>query len=430
MKNKLIKQILEFCKEMEEDKLVKLGDTMSVRFDGGMLITSSSKPMAEITEEDILFIDKKEPKDEVSALHLAIYSAREDINAIIVNHAPYCVGIAKGSKKFPACLDDMAQIIGPSAKVSPSKEIGDVLKTLNGRNACLIKGDGVIATGRTLDEAHTGSLVLEKGAIAYVGSTVLGNSVKISTFDALLMRFIYKTKYSKKDQSAKQAELKAQEGAMTELELRQQVKDAGVALLKEGLVRGTWGNISVRMDDKKMIVTPSGMDYIRMQPEDTVVVDIETLEYDSPVKPTSEKKIHAAILRDRPEINAVIHSHPVWSSAVAAARKTMPSITPKMKELVGEDVRTGAYGLPSTKKLTVGAVEALKGRNACFLANHGIFVCGKTMEEAFEIMREMEYCSKLYIENIVKEELGKEEVTVDDIIEVFYKKIKQFGGNR
>ena len=120
MKNKLIKQILEFCKEMEEDKLVKLGDTMSVRFEGGMLITSSQKPMAEIGEEDIAYVDLTEPKDEISALHLAIYSARDDINAIIINHAPYCVGIAKGLKKFPACLDDMAQIIGPTAKVAPS----------------------------------------------------------------------------------------------------------------------------------------------------------------------------------------------------------------------------------------------------------------------------------------------------------------------
>ena len=211
---------------------------------------------------------------------------------------------------------------------------------------------------------------------------------------------------------------------MTELELRQQVKDAGVALLKEGLVRGTWGNISVRMDDKKMIVTPSGMDYIRMQPEDTVVVDIETLEYDSPVKPTSEKKIHAAIYRDRPEIGAVIHSHPLWSSTCAAARVTMPALTEKMRELVGEDVRTSAYGLPSTKTLTEGAVEAIKGRNACFLANHGIIVCAPTMEEAFEICREMEACSKLYIENAVKAVLGKEEVTIDDIFEVFYRKVK------
>ncbi|MBR2480383.1 MAG: class II aldolase/adducin family protein [Clostridia bacterium] len=209
MKNKLIKQILEFCKEMEEDKLVKLGDTMSVRFEDGMLITSPLKPMTEIGEDDIIYVAKKEPKDELTALHLAIYGAREDINAIIINHAPYCVGIAKGLKKFPACLDDMAQIIGPTAKVAPSGKAVDVIKTLSGRNACLIKNDGVIATGRTLDEAHTGSLVLEKGAIAYVGSTVLGNSVKISTFDALLMRFIYKTKYSKKDQAEKQAELKA-----------------------------------------------------------------------------------------------------------------------------------------------------------------------------------------------------------------------------
>ncbi len=209
MINKLKKQILECCVKMEENKLVALGDTVSVRYEDGMLITSPLKAMAEITEEDIVFVSKQEPKDELSALHLAIYGGREDINAIIVNHAPFCVGVAKGMKKLPACLDDMAQIIGPTAKVSPSKNATDVLKTLNGRNACLIKNDGVIATGRTLDEAQTGSLVLEKGAVAYVGSTVIGNSVKIGLFDAVLMRFIYKTKYSKKDQAAKQAEIKA-----------------------------------------------------------------------------------------------------------------------------------------------------------------------------------------------------------------------------
>ena len=86
---------------------------------------------------------------------------------------------------------------------------------------------------------------------------------------------------------------------MTEAEIRQAVKDAGVKLLESNLVQGTWGNISIRIDDKKMVVTPSGMDYIRMRPEDTVVVDIETLEYTSDVKPTSEKKIHAAIYRDK-----------------------------------------------------------------------------------------------------------------------------------
>lgn len=210
---------------------------------------------------------------------------------------------------------------------------------------------------------------------------------------------------------------------MTEAEIRQAVKDAGVKLLESNLVQGTWGNISIRIDDKKMVVTPSGMDYIRMRPEDTVVVDIETLEYTSDVKPTSEKKIHAAIYRDRPEIGAVIHSHPLWSSAVAAARVEMPVKDERHRKLIGESVRPGTYGLPGTKKLTEGAVEAMKGRNACFLANHGIIACAPTIDEAFEVCKAMEECSKNYIESFVKKELNKDKVSVEDIFTVFYKKL-------
>ncbi len=210
---------------------------------------------------------------------------------------------------------------------------------------------------------------------------------------------------------------------MTEAEIRQAVKDAGVKLLESNLVQGTWGNISIRIDDKKMVVTPSGMDYIRMRPEDTVVVDIETLEYTSEVKPTSEKKIHAAIYRDRPEIGAVIHSHPLWSSAVAAARVEMPVKDERHRKLIGESVRPGTYGLPGTKKLTEGAVEAMKGRNACFLANHGIIACAPTIDEAFEVCKAMEECSKNYIESFVKKELNKDKVSVEDIFTVFYKKL-------
>ena len=210
---------------------------------------------------------------------------------------------------------------------------------------------------------------------------------------------------------------------MTESEVRQQVKDAGVKLLESNLVQGTWGNISIRLDGSKMVVTPSGMDYIRMRPEDTVVVDIETLEYDSPIKPTSEKKIHAAIYRDRPEIGAVIHSHPLWSSAVAAARMEIPVLSEEHKKLLGGDtVRPGAYGLPGTKKLTMGAVEAMKDRNACFLSNHGILACAETIEGAFEVCKAMEENSRAYIESIVKNETGKEKVDISDIFEVFYKR--------
>ena len=149
------------------------------------------------------------------------------------------------------------------------------------------------------------------------------------------------------------------------------------------------------------------------------------MEYVSDVKPTSEKKIHAAIYRDRPEIGAVIHSHPLWSSAAAAARMEIPVLSEEHKKLLGGDtVRAGEYGLPGTKKLTNGAVAAMKGRNACFLSNHGIVACAETIEGAFEVCKAMEENSRAYIESIVKKELGKDTIDIDDIFEVFYKRIK------
>lgn len=206
---------------------------------------------------------------------------------------------------------------------------------------------------------------------------------------------------------------------MNEQEIRQAVKDAGVRLLKSGLVQGTWGNISIRLDEDRMVVTPSGLDYIRLKPEDMVVVDINTLEYNSPIKPTSEKKIHAAIYRDRKDINAVIHSHPLNCSSVAAARKEIPVMSEKMQELVGGDIKVGHYGLPGTKKLTAGAVEALKGRNGCLLANHGVVACAASIDGAFEVCQVMEDSAKQFIEYKAREILNKQESSPTDVIDAF-----------
>lgn len=206
---------------------------------------------------------------------------------------------------------------------------------------------------------------------------------------------------------------------MTEHELRQLIKDAGVKLIEKNLVQGTWGNISVRLDEKRMLVTPSGIDYLRLKPEQMVVVDIETLEYTSDIKPTSEKKIHAAIYRDRPEINAVIHSHPVWCSSVAAARRDMPVMSAEMEKLVGGSARVGDYGLPSTKKLTLATVRAINGRNACFMANHGVITCGASLDEAFDVCRVMEESSRLFIEKETMLLSGKDIFDETDMFKLF-----------
>jgi len=209
---------------------------------------------------------------------------------------------------------------------------------------------------------------------------------------------------------------------MSEKDLRQAVKDAGVKLLQNKLVQGTWGNIAIRLDDKNMIVTPSGMDYIRMGLDDLVIVNMETLEYDSKIKPTSEKRIHAQILLERPSVNAVIHSHPRNSSSFAAARVELPVISSEMEDILGGNIRVSSYGLPGTKKLAKATVEALQGRNACFMANHGAIVCAESMDKAFKMMSVLEECAGKFIEMQTNKISNKEVFDRKDLFDIFKKK--------
>lgn len=213
--------------------------------------------------------------------------------------------------------------------------------------------------------------------------------------------------------------------AFTELEIRQQIKNAGIQMLKENLVQGTWGNISIRLDENHMLVTPSGLDYVSLKLEDLPIVDINTLEWTGPKKPTSEKKIHAAILRDRPEINVVLHSHPTQCAIMASTRLTLPVMSEKMQKYVGGDAKCAKYGLAGTKKLTKNTVKAMKGRNACLLANHGVFACGATLEEAFEACRAMEEASILYIEQKAMEKMNVTKYTPEISYKLFLKKYKK-----
>lgn len=208
MANKKIDELLRYCKTMDNDRLTAAGDCLSIRDGDGMYATDTSKEVGLQTEESIKkYGFAQVPPTQMLALHRALYMSRSDVAAIITNHAPYCSAVAATCSKLPAVLDDVAQIIGPSVKMAASYAPEDIIKILGKRDACLIKNGGAVSVGRTPDEAHTGSLVLEKGAKAYVEGALLGGAVKIPYAEALLMRFVYKQKYSKADQKSKQEEL-------------------------------------------------------------------------------------------------------------------------------------------------------------------------------------------------------------------------------
>ena len=185
---------------------------------------------------------------------------------------------------------------------------------------------------------------------------------------------------------------------IAESDAKSVVCEAGKRLLRENLVSGTWGNLSLRMDDENMIITPSGKPYELLSPEDMVRVNYRTLSWDGESKPSSELKLHAAIYLDRKDANAVIHTHQPNASTVAAARREVPPILDDMAQIIGPSVRVAAYALPNTKKIVRKTLRALSGRNAALMANHGAVCIGRDMEEAFLVCQVLEKACRAFIE--------------------------------
>ena len=185
MNEKLKASVLQYFDRLREYGLHGEGDSVSVRTDGGMLFVDNSR--------EVKFVKTGEAKGE-AALHEGVY-ARTDAAAVVHAHPDYVSAVAKAGVTIPAVIDDMAQIVGPTCRTVTGAEAA--AKELKKRNSCLMKGDGAVTTGRTLNEAFTCMMVLQKAAICFVSASVLGGNVIINGFEARLMRFVYKKKYSK-----------------------------------------------------------------------------------------------------------------------------------------------------------------------------------------------------------------------------------------
>ena len=185
MNEKLKASVLQYFDRLREYGLHGEGDSVSVRTEGGMLFVDNSR--------EVKFVKAGEAKGE-AALHEGVY-AQTDAAAVVHAHPDYVSAVAKAGVTIPAVIDDMAQIVGPTWRTVEGKEAA--AKELKKRNSCLMKGDGAVTTGRTLNEAFTCMMVLQKAAICFVSASVLGGNVVINGLEARLMRFVYKKKYSK-----------------------------------------------------------------------------------------------------------------------------------------------------------------------------------------------------------------------------------------
>lgn len=180
--------------------------------------------------------------------------------------------------------------------------------------------------------------------------------------------------------------------------IRAEVVKTGQAMLERGLVAGTWGNVSIRVPGAELVaVTPSGRDYRSLRPEDIAVVDMRGKQVAGELTPSTEVPLHLAIYAARPDIGAVVHTHSVFASACAAARRPLPPVIEDLVQLSGGAIEVAEYALPGTAELAANAVAALADRQAVLLANHGAVGCGRTPAEALLACELVEKGAQIYI---------------------------------
>lgn len=181
------------------------------------------------------------------------------------------------------------------------------------------------------------------------------------------------------------------------------VCNAGKQLLKKGLVARTWGNVSIKVSDTQMVITPSGRKYDDLTPEEMVVVDFYTLKYEGKLKPSSELKLHCEVYKTRKHINAVIHTHQMYASIIAAAQKDVVVLDKEHQQILGgKIIKAASYALPNTKKITVDTAKAIENSNAALMSNHGVVCIGTDMDNVFNVCETLELACKNYVESLKK----------------------------
>ncbi|WP_329024054.1 MULTISPECIES: class II aldolase/adducin family protein [unclassified Streptomyces] len=162
----------------------------------------------------------------------------------------------------------------------------------------------------------------------------------------------------------------------------------------EGLVVGTSGNVSLRIGDT-VLVTPSGVPYERLRPEDLTGVDPEGNQILGTLAPTSELPLHLAVYRNT-DATAVVHTHAVHATAVSTLVTEVPPVH-YAAAILGGTVRVAPYARYGTPELAANMLAALRDRTGCLLANHGTVTCGATLDEAYDRTAQLEWLCHVWL---------------------------------
>lgn len=180
-------------------------------------------------------------------------------------------------------------------------------------------------------------------------------------------------------------------------QLREEVIETALKVVDAGLVVSTWGNISGRDRESGLIaITPSGMDYKKLIPDDIVIVDKKGNIVDGKRKPSTETPMHTLFYRERPEIGGIVHTHSWYATTMSVLKKEIPVVLAELGACVGGSVRVAEYTRMGTEEFGRAALNAMGDRAAVLQQNHGVVAIGKTLNDAFNAAAVVEDSAKVY----------------------------------
>jgi L-fuculose-phosphate aldolase len=179
-----------------------------------------------------------------------------------------------------------------------------------------------------------------------------------------------------------------------ETAIREELYETYLRMDREGLIFLSAGNVSARFEDG-MLISPTRASAETITPAAFVATDFDGVAATG--QPSSEWSMHAAIYKNYPQAQAVVHTHSDHCVALACLREDLPAFHYMIASFGGDNVRCTPYVIWASQQLADVAVEALAERTACLLGNHGMISHGKTLAKAFDAALRLEILTKQYL---------------------------------
>ena len=205
-----------------------------------------------------------------------------------------------------------------------------------------------------------------------------------------------------------------------EMNSKQILCDAIIKLNNLGLNHGATGNCSIRKEEG-FIISPSGISNDSLKSEHIVLMKMDgTLVNPKKLQPSSEWLFHRDIFTSRKDVNAVVHTHSVYASALSVLGAAIPQFHYMIAVTGGKEIPCAQYAMFGTQELSDNILKSLGKQKACLMSNHGLITVGTDLKEAVDIAEEVEHLSKMYVKaNMPRKPHLLSDKEMDDVLKRF-----------